>query len=259
MAAALQEQLRELSVEEPGERPLHCSKLDRVLSLTSREMEEEHKSTDEDEEDAEESLSRKTLAFPETHPDRYIFIVRKSQKEECLKISLSIDSSDTDSSDGDTSEGETSDASSDVQTNLELAKGRQQKSQSCSPNVSDTSQSMKEEDRTRNPFHFMSNERSHEDEKDHVGNRNGKEPLLRESEWKEWLDMQEMKGNHDKTKPDESQDNTEKKGAAASGVSEKHKKRNMRGGDIVEKIKTYISDVFGSHSSYKWKEFENED
>lgn len=253
MAAELQEQLRELLLEETDKTPLCCSKLGSDLRLASRwqrEMAGRFKNTGEDYEDGE---IPKTLAFSETHNDtNSMFILRKSLKEESLKISLTSDSSDTDST-------ENRNISKDVQGKPDSGTCKQQKNQSSSSDVTPIW------DSTTNPFcttqSFISSELSHEDEDEMVHGDSGKEEeaLMMDNQWKEWLDKQEMKGYSHKKKAVESQRNMEKQGTAASGVSEKKKDQNLKRGDTMKRFKTYISDVFSSHSSHKWKKFENED
>lgn len=246
MAAELQEQLRKLLLEETDKTLLCCSKLGSDLRLASRwqrEMTGGFENTDEDYEDGE---IPKTLAFSETHNDtNSMFILRKSLKEESLKISLTSDSSDTDST-------ENRNISKDVQGKPDSGTCKQQKNQSSSSDVTPIW------DSTTNPFcttqSFISSEFSHESEDD-----SGKEALMMDNQWKEWLDKQEMKGYSHKKKPVKSQNNMEKQGTAASGVPEKKKDQNLKRGDTMKRFKTYISDVFSSHSSHKWKKFENED
>lgn len=78
-----------------------------------------------------------------------------------------------------------------------------------------------------------------------------------EEQGKEWLDVQEMKGNHNKVQPAEEQKSEKQKGAAHP-ASEKQKKLNRKGGGTVRKIKTYLSGFFNPRTACMWRRLEDE-
>lgn len=171
-----------------------------------------------------------------------------------------------DSSDDDNSDSDNSDVSNDADTSSQPAECEQKENQQISSDVdtaAGTSQLMKEsEESSRNPCHanpsLMPEELGCEGENVQVGRGKAVETLFMVGEWKEWLDKQEMKGNHNKATPAGPQ-NTEKQGVAALSASQKQIKQNVKEVDTVTKIKTYFSDLFNPHTAYKWERFEDED
>lgn len=257
MALELQEEQRESVPEEARERFLHYTKLDREQRMTRwlREMEEECKEkTEEDKEDEAKSLDLETLSFNFSTTDaNSFFIMRKPPKcelEENLKIVLN-GSSDADTSDADSSQP----AKCEQEENQQIP--------SDGATVADTRQFMKESEEkksSRSPFHanpsFMTGELRCEEERVQVAKEEA--ALLMDRQWKEWMDKQEIRGNHNKAKPVDQQ-NTEKQRGAAHPVSEKQTKQTVKEVDTMKKIKTYLRDLFNPHTFYKWERLEDED
>lgn len=275
MVAELQEELRELVPEETRGGSQHYTRLDQKQRMTSRwlrKIEEQYReTTEEDEEDEAKSPDLETLSFnfSETSSDSnnidIMMKLLKHELEDSSKVLLDV-SSDGDTSDGDTSDDDTSDGD----TSSQPAKCEQEENQWISSDVAtvtDTSQLMKEES-SRNPVHanpsFIPEELRSENQRVQVDRTKEEEALLMEREWKEWMDKQEMRGNH-KVKPVDRK-NTEKQGGAAPPVPKKEnakqntkQKQNVKHIDTMKKIKTYLSDLFNPHTFNKWERFEDED
>ncbi len=272
MVAELQEELRELMPQEARGRSLHYTRLDQKQRMTLswlRKIEEQYKeTTKDDEEDEAKSLDMETLSFnySETSSDTNSIVIMtkppKRELEESSKILLDV------SSDGDTSDGDTSDEdTSDEDISSQPAKCEQEESQWISSDVAtvaDASQLMKEES-SKNPFHanriFMLEELRCKEERLQVERTKEEEALLMERQWKEWMDKQEMRGNHNKAKPVD-QKKTEKQGGAAPPVPKKQnakQKQSVKRVDTMKKIRTYLSDLFNPHTFNKWERFEDED
>ncbi|GAA6221029.1 uncharacterized protein LOC118325109 [Lates japonicus] len=273
MKAALKEemteQLRELAAKEGRASSLYYTSLGNV-SRHLREIQEDMKNAKEDEEDDAESLDLEILSlnFSETPPDSTdSFIMRKHPKYdlgESTMILLDV------SCHSDISDGETSDVSNDADTSSRPAKCEQEENQG---NVSDvaadanTSQLLKESEKekgsSRNPFRVKSSFMPQElrCEAESVDGTKEEEALLMERQWKEWMDKQEMGGNHNKVQPVDQQ-KTEKQGEAAPPASKIQGTQNVK--QVVTmtkmtKMKTYFSELIKPNVSYKWQRFEDED
>ncbi|XP_059193980.1 uncharacterized protein LOC131975343 isoform X2 [Centropristis striata] len=270
MAEELQDQLRELVVEEERERSLLYGRVKREQRVTSRwrrKMEQEYKEKKEKDEADSPDLQTLSFNFCQTSSDTdSICIMRKNYVGESLRIPLGVPS-DGDSHNSDTSDGGTTDVSYDADTSSQTAKCDQEENQQVLSDVAvATTSQLKEsaeKEKSRTPFHvnlsFMTEELRREDQRVQVGRTKEEEALLMDRQWKEWLDKQEIRGNHTKLKPVEQQI-TEKLGEAAPPpVPQIEKKLNMTEVDTMTKFKMYIFDLFNSHKFHKWERLEDED
>lgn len=271
MAAELREQLRELVADGVRDRSLHYTRLNRDQRVTSkwqRIMEKDYKEKTKDKKEEANALNPETtsLNISETSSDSdSVFILTKPPKyeqrpRESMIILLDVSSN-----------GDTSDASNDTDTSSQPDQWEPEESQRILSGVAtgaDTSQLMKESDEkesSRNPFQanpsFTPKEQRCDETRVRVNGTKEEETLQTERHWKEWMDKQEMRGNRNNIKPVDQQ-NTKKQGGAGAAppLSQKHVMlQNMKEVDTVKKIKTYFSDLFNPHTSYKWKRFEDDD
>lgn len=258
MSAALREQLRQLEEEETEERSVHHIKLDQEKRMTSRwlrEMDEEYKDNiKEDEEDEENSVDLDifNLTFSETSSDtNSIFVMRKPPNHKVKTTSRNILDASGDADPSDVSNDDSS----------QMAKCEQDPS-----DFAETSQSMKksvgyeegESSKSHANCFGMEYLRCLEESRVQVDRAKEEEALLTEKQWKEWMDKQEMKVSQKQVKTSDQQ-SPEKQGGAALPVSEKQMRQNEKGVETMKKIKTYLSDLFNPHTSYKWERFEDED
>lgn len=258
--ADLQE-LRKSTAEVTTEMFGYSSKQNREwMTLTwLRKIKEEYKETVEEGEDEAKSRDLETFSFnfSENSSDTNSIQTRKPTKhelKESAKLLLDV------FSDGD---NKSSDTSNDSNTSSQPAKCEQLENQQILSGVDiDTSQLMKESEGkniSRNPFRRHPSFTTRECEKRvKVDETKEEQASLMERQWIEWMDKHEMSGNQVKAVD---QQNTEKQGGVAPSVSEKKdkQKQNKQGEGTVKKIKTYLSDFFNPHASYKWETLEDED
>lgn len=233
----IQEQQRELVAEEANEKSLHYNKLNQELRMTLRglrEMEEYRWSATEDQVDEAKSLS---VQFSENPSATNSIFIRKKLPKHVQEESILLDiSADGDSDDEDISHGDTS---------SRPAKCEQEGNQRTSSDIATADK----DEGSRNPSHSSKTEKKCEKITVHR--------TLMKEQWKEWMDKQEMRGNHNKVQPDDEQ-KTEKQKGAAHPASEKQKKPNIKGGGTVRKIKTYLSEFFNPRTACMWKRLEDE-
>ncbi|XP_035850256.1 uncharacterized protein LOC116056542 isoform X2 [Sander lucioperca] len=217
--------LREEIWEQLRELVTRLNREQRVTSKWQRIIEKDYKEKTEDEKDDANSLNLETMSlnFSETSSESdSIFILTKPPKyeqrpRESLIVLLDVSSN-----------GDTSDASNDTDTSSQTDNWEPEKSRQISPGVAtvaDTSQLMKESDEkesSRNPFHannsFTPEEQRCEETWVRVNGTKEEETLPTERHWKEWMDKQEMRGNHNNIKPVDQQ-NTKKSGRGRGSTS----------------------------------------
>lgn len=237
----LEEQLRE-RLRDAIQRPPNYTQLDNSDSDTQSKSTEEESAedTDEDEEDEDKSV--------------------RPKRTKTLDISISLSDTDSigivllysDSTDDSMSDGEIRDVCNEAPTNL------QSNHKFSSAGTSDTSQVIKEleEEISSNLFHsnpsFRASNIRHEEERVEADKINEEGAFLMESQWKEWMDRQEMRRNH-KANPSEQQ------GEAPPQVTEAQIRKPLKAVDTMNKVKSRLCHFFNPHPSHRWERFEDED
>ncbi|KAA8592896.1 hypothetical protein FQN60_018351, partial [Etheostoma spectabile] len=246
MVAEVREQLRELVS--------WLNREQRVTSTWQRIKEKDYKEKTEDEKDEANSLNLETMSlnFSKTSSDIDVFILREPPKyeqrpRESLMILLDVSSN-----------GDTSNASNDADTSSQPDEREPVQSQQISLSVAtvpDTSQLIKESDEkesSRNPFDanpsFMPQEQRCEETQVIVNRTKEEETLLTERHWQEWMEKQEMRGNHN-IKP-VNQQNTKKQGGAGAAPPLSQKDVMLQNPQTASSCSSSPSTAAGSITSF---------